>query len=260
MSDVEAGTDQVIDPVVDPVVESDASVPSADDLQIRVLSEPDELTALVTLFNQIWGSITPLVGVELLRAVSHSGGYTAAAYHGQQMVGGSLGFLARHDGDPALHSHVTGLLPGVRRTGLGRAMKLHQREWARQQGLPWVTWTFDPLVRRNAWFNIHVLRAQIHDYLPNFYGPIDDAINHRDESDRLLVAWPTDATLAAPADALTDGLVAVPTPDDIVVLRRMDPTAAATWRQRVRDELGGGLAAGATVVGVTRDGEYLLQP
>ena len=91
----------------------------------------------------------------------HAGGYVAAAYDGEQVVGGSLGFLARHLGEPALHSHVTGILPGVRRTGLGRAMKLHQRAWAAEHGLAWVTWTFDPLVRRNAWFNIGVLGAEV---------------------------------------------------------------------------------------------------
>ena len=70
-------------------------------------------------------------------------------------------------------------------------MKLHQRAWAADHGLAWVTWTFDPLVRRNAWFNIGVLGAEVHEYLVDFYGPIDDSINAGDESDRLLVAWPT---------------------------------------------------------------------
>ena len=138
-------------------------------------------------------------------------------------------------------------------------MKLHQREWARDHGLAWVTWTFDPLVRRNAWFNLCVLRAEAHEYLVDFYGPIDDAINHRDESDRLLVAWATTARRRSRATEAGAGPDRVPTPEDIVVLRRTDPTAAATWRQQVRDQLGGAMAAGATVVGVTRDGDYLLR-
>jgi predicted GNAT superfamily acetyltransferase len=231
----------------------------AEGFRIRVLSAPAQLQQVVTLFNQVWGSITPLVGVELLRAIEHAGGYVAAAYHGEQIVGASLGFLARHEGDQALHSHITGILPGVRHTGLGRAMKLHQREWARGNGLAWVTWTFDPLVRRNAWFNLCVLQARAHEYLVDFYGPIDDAINHRDESDRLLVAWATTGEEPPPLTDAEPGLDRVATPEDIVVLRRTDPMAAATWRRQVRDQLGGAMAAGAAVVGVTRDGDYLLR-
>ena len=230
------------------------------DVDLRVVSSTDELRRLVTLFNQVWGSITPIVGVELLRAIEHSGGYVLAAYHGDQVVGGSLGFLGRHGGRPALHSHITGILPGVRKTGLGRAIKLHQRAWAAEHGIAWVTWTFDPLVRRNAWFNLHVLRAAVDEYLVDFYGPIADSINHRDESDRLLVAWPTADELPPPADEDRPGMTVVDTPEDIVVLRRTDPAAASAWRHRVRDELGGALRAGGRVAGFSREGRYLVEP
>lgn len=229
-------------------------------MEIRVIETPADVKRLVSLFSQVWGSITPLVGVEMLRAIGHTGGYVAGAFAENRIVGGSLGFLGRHGDDLALHSHITGILPGVRQTGLGRSMKLHQRSWAAAAGLDWVTWTFDPLVRRNAWFNIAVLGATIDEYLVDFYGPMDDAINGNDPSDRLLAAWPTTPPDPAAEPVPERGTVAVPTPDDIVVLRRTDPTEASRWRMRVRDELGGGLAAGARVVGFTRDGEYLLAP
>jgi predicted GNAT superfamily acetyltransferase len=116
-------------------------------------------------------------------------------------------------------------------------------------------WTFDPLVRRNAWFNLSVLGARVDGYLVDFYGPIDDAVNAGDETDRLLVTWPVgDAPEAEPAGATT----AVPTPEDIVELRRADPAAAAAWRRRVRTELGDRLGAGGRVVGFTPAGEYLV--
>ena len=124
-----------------------------------------------------------------------------------------------------------------------------------------MTWTFDPLVRRNAWFNIDVLGAQVHEYLVDFYGPIDDAINAGDESDRLLVAWPT-STTATPAPTAgrrrpgADRRARRPTTSSCCgAPTGPRPTA---WRHRVRDELGGRLAAGGRVVGFTRDGEYLV--
>jgi predicted GNAT superfamily acetyltransferase len=226
---------------------------------IRVPDGPAEMRRLAALFDEVWGSTTPLVAPELLRAVDHAGGYVAAAYLGDHIVGGSLGFLARHEGEPALHSHITGVLPRVRQTGLGRALKLHQRVWAADHGLAWVTWTFDPLVRRNAWFNLHVLGATVHDYLVDFYGPIDDAINAADESDRLLVVWPA-VRPETTAEPNLSGTVAVPTPEDIVALRRIDPAAAAEWRRRLRAELGDRIAAGARVVAFSREGEYLVRP
>jgi predicted GNAT superfamily acetyltransferase len=231
-----------------------------EEVDIRAVENPSEMQRMVTLFNQVWGTTTPLVGAELLRAVQHAGGYVAAAYVGDQVVGASLGFLGRHLDQPSLHSHITGVLPGVRRTGLGRAMKLHQRSWAADRGLAWVTWTFDPLVRRNAWFNIHVLGASVHEYLIDFYGPIDDAINAGGESDRLLVAWAVDGSDRQPDAELPEGAIVVPTPEDIVVLRRTDPAAAADWRRRLRSELGGPLAAGARVLDVTETGDYVVVP
>ena len=180
--------------------------------------------------------------VELLRAAHHAGGYLRLAEHGGQVVGGSFGFLARHHGEPALHSHVTGLLPGVRHTGIGRAIKLHQRAWAAANGLAWIVWTFDPLVRRNAWFNLGVLGARVEEYLVDFYGPIDDTVNAGDETDRLLVAWAVhdaaaDGARAGPARRFT-----VPTPEDIVALRRTDPDGggqvAAAAADRARGRLG----------------------
>lgn len=237
---------------------------TATQLEIRTLTTAHEMIALSTVFQQVWGSITPLVEVELLTAIAHSGGYVAGAFDHDTIIGASFGFLARHRGTPALHSHVTGILPGVQHSGVGRAMKNHQREWARAAGLDWVTWTFDPLVRRNAWFNIEVLGATVDSYHENFYGPLEDNVNSGDETDRLLVAWattPTDAgvTESAPTTpGLTEGVVAIPTPADVVVLRRTAPAEALHWRRTLRADLGGRLAAGGRVIGFTRDGDYLV--
>jgi predicted GNAT superfamily acetyltransferase len=226
------------------------------DVAIREPVDVADLRRLAAVFDEIWGTTCPLVRVEVLRAAQHAGGYLCLAEHGERVVGGSFGILARHHGDPALHSHVTGVLPDIRHTGAGRAIKLHQRAWAAANGLAWIVWTFDPLVRRNAWFNLGVLGARVEEYLVDFYGPIDDSVNAGDESDRLLVAWATHD--AAAVEAPRGARVTVPTPDDIVALRRTDPAAAAAWRRRLRTELGDALAAGAQVVEFTRAGEYVV--
>ncbi len=237
------------------------------DIEIRTLSNADEMSDVVDVFQQVWGSPTELVRLEMLMAVAHSGGYVSAAYHttkpGQRrgtIIGASLGILARHHDQPALHSHVTGLLPGARNSGVGRALKMHQRDWAAERNIQWIVWTFDPLVRRNAWFNIAVLGAAAHQYLPSFYGKMTDAINAGDDSDRLLVAW--DVTEDPPSEPLDgsglSGVELVATPEDIVALRRTDPTAVTRWRSSTRDALTSALEAGRPILGFTREGEYVI--
>ncbi len=230
------------------------------ELEIRRLADPTDMHNVVTVFQQVWGSGTPIVGVELLRAISHSGGYVAGAFESGSIVGASFGFLAEHAGERALHSHVTGILPGVQHSGVGRAMKHHQRAWATEHSIRWITWTFDPLVRRNAWFNLGVLGVEIAEYLVDFYGPMSDVINANDTSDRLLVAWSTRDPIQPRGPADDGDLVEVPTPDDIVALRRTDPAAAAEWRRRQRAELEPLINSGGTIVGMTRAGDYQIRP
>lgn len=231
------------------------------DTDIRNLHAPGELAEVNALFQQVWGTHEAVVHLDLLRAVAYAGGYVAGAFDGNHLVGASFGFLADYRGERALHSHITGILPGVQHSGVGRALKDHQRGWAAERGVAWVTWTFDPLVRRNAWFNIEVLGARVAEYVDDFYGAMHDSLNAGSASDRLVVAWPTDPSHAPSHPGPDPGCdtVEVATPDDIVVLRRTDPAAAAGWRMRLREQLGGRLAAGARVVGFTRAGAYVLE-
>lgn len=232
-----------------------------DVIEIRNLATAEEFAAIGTLFQEVWGLPTPLITLEMLTAIVHSGGYVAGAFgERDEPIGGSVGFLARHEGDPALHSHVTGVRADLRHGGVGRALKLHQREWAAEHGLPWITWTFDPLVRRNAWFNVAILGADVHEYLPSFYGTMNDAINAGDESDRLLMAWRVDTPVPQTAREGREAVdpLLVPTPLDIVELRRTDPRAVARWRAETRDALTNALGAGRRVLGFTRDGNYVI--
>ncbi len=229
-------------------------------IEVRTISTRAEFLEHDALMQSVWGMSAPLVTVELLTAIAHSGGYVAGALQDGRMVGASVGFLADHHGKSALHSHITGVVDSMRHAGIGRAIKLHQRAWACERGLDWITWTFDPLVRRNAWFNIALLGADVDAYLPSFYGTMTDAINAGDESDRLLMAWSVAAPIVGhPHDGrgVADPIL-VPTPADIVELRRIDPPAVGRWRAETREALTGALDAGHRVLGFTREGAYVI--
>ncbi|WP_327090864.1 GNAT family N-acetyltransferase [Nonomuraea sp. NBC_01738] len=252
-------------------------------IEIRELHDMAEFAQLYRVFDSIWHPEpgNPPVTVELMKVFSHSGSYVAGAFEGGEMVGGSVGLLAAGG---SLHSHVTGAAIG---RGIGLALKYHQRDWALARGLTTITWTFDPLVRRNARFNLVKLGAMPEEYLEGFYGEMADAINEGDESDRLLAVWrltgerepysldgavtglaerdglphalPLDgAPGGAPDRAVGGATVLVATPPDIETLRRGDPGAGKAWRMAVRDVLGGLMRDGGSVVGFTDRGEYVV--
>ncbi|MGW5421228.1 GNAT family N-acetyltransferase [Streptomyces sp. NPDC003943] len=244
-------------------------------LDVRELHTMEDLDTVSRLYAGIWGTAadSPPVSAEVMRALSHAGNYVAGAYEQGRLVGASVGFY----GDPVgttLHSHITGASQG---RGIGLALKLHQRQWALARGLGRITWTYDPLIRRNAHFNLVKLGARPEEYLRSFYGAMDDAINGGDESDRVLTAWdltaPGPYTFDLPADVArgvrdddgrpvigpTDAhTVLIDLPDDIESLRRTDPGAARDWRLAVRHTLGGLLAEGARVAGFHDRRSYVI--
>ncbi|WP_213451738.1 GNAT family N-acetyltransferase [Rhizomonospora bruguierae] len=245
-------------------------------LRVAELTAIGEHQAAAALLTRIWQAASPaqLVSADLMRALAHSGNYVAGAYQGNRLVGAAIAFF----GADHLHSHITGVDPGCQRLGVGGALKQHQRAWAHRRGLAEIRWTFDPLVRRNARFNLLTLGAVVRAYLPDFYGDLADAVNQGDASDRLYVAWDVRDAAPRPPDTLTgarvilDDLherpvslaerggdrVAVAVPADVEALRRRDPRVAAWWRQEVRTALGGALADGYRVIGFTAGGQYLL--
>jgi predicted GNAT superfamily acetyltransferase len=293
------------EPAPDPPEATSAAVAAAAaaDVVIHELHRPQELKAAQRLFEEIWrpaeGDPPPMTA-ELLRALAHAGSYVAGAFAGARLVGASAGFFTapadpgRQLGPPAgphpgprlgLHSHITGVAPGGQHRGVGFALKVHQRAWALARGITVVAWTFDPLVARNAWFNLAKLGARPTAYLEDFYGPMTDAINAGVASDRLLVAWRLDDPAVAVAcagrprppppveaeAALTVGPGLEPVahrPDTPAVtvalppeLEALGPGQRRAWRQAVREALGGRLAAGSAVTGFLRQPDrYLVEP
>jgi predicted GNAT superfamily acetyltransferase len=210
-------------------------------VEVADLHDIGELTQAAELFIEIWQTsraeapCTP----SLLRALAHSGNFVAGARTGGRLVGASVAFLHPARGAFGLHSHITGVGAEVVGRGVGFALKQHQRAWALERDLPVVTWTFDPLVRRNAFFNLVKLGAEIVEYLPNFYGPMGDGINAGDESDRCMVSWPL---AREPAVGASHGVVAEP---DLEALR-----AAGARVLLDEDATGAPVVAPATGAGV----------
>ena len=262
-------------------------------LTIVELDDVEGIHEAARLFNVVW-SVTgeePLIPPNTLRALQHSGNYVFGAYEGDRLTGAIVGFLGRHDGSPQLHSHVLGVSPLSQGRSVGFALKQHQRAWTLAQGIDIVTWTFDPLVRRNAYFNVAKLGATISAYYPDFYGAMNDGINDGDLSDRVLVEWPLDDPGVAAASEghpseldlrrlQDDGAVIVLhtngdgtpetndrrdsvllacIPEDIVELRASDRDLANSWRAALRDVLGGALEDGYAAVGMSRTGWYVLR-
>lgn len=247
-------------------------------LVLTELSALADLRALSGFFDVLWQRATPALPLELLRALTSAGNYTAAAHLDGELVGGLTGFLGRHGDATILHSHILGVAPAVQRRGVGRALKQHQRAWAARRGIATITWTFDPLVARNARFNLVHLGARPTAYLPDFYGPMDDGFNASSPTDRLLVTWPTQPR---PAAAVPQGVPAAlerdvgggpvvrdvgagprrcRLPADIVSLRRTDPALAAAWSAALRATLGAAMTAGDAVAGLDADNAYVLLP
>ena len=253
-----------------------------DDVTVRELAGSREMTAASTLWDAIWfrADAGHEVDPALMVALSHAGGYLAAAYAGEDMIGAALGFWGVPAGG-TLHSHITGVLPGHVGRGVGSALKQHQRAWVLARGGSAITWTYDPLVSRNAYVNVR-LGARPESYLPDLYGDLDDVLNRGDASDRLLVRWrltesppprstveavellidvdgaPATGTARADLDPATPVTVAVP--DDITTLRRVAPTTASRWRTEVRDVLQPLLADGWSITGFDRGTGYRVEP
>lgn len=224
-------------------------------ISIRSLQTVDEITAACAVLSEVWGGDRTGMPPNLLRALAHSGNYAVGLYDGERMIGASVAFFAA-PAARSMHSHITGIVDGYRSLGLGRMLKQHQRSWAFARDVGNITWTFDPLVARNAHFNIRVLGARITEYLVDHYGAMDDGLNRGDESDRLMVSWALAAPVAAPREE--DVITTVEVPADIEAIRREAPGEALDWRYRVREAFEGLLQDGFVVGGFDDERGYLF--
>jgi predicted GNAT superfamily acetyltransferase len=236
-------------------------------IEIRVAHTAADSALIAELFDKVW-DVKSMVSPEIMTASLHNGGYGSVIYMGsgdtRRVVGAAFALVGRALPGligPNLHSHATGVLPEFVGMGIGEMIKRHQWHWAKENGFDSITWTFDPLVRRNAHFNLVKLGARVLGYHQNFYGELDDGINAGEQSDRVLVRWDV-AGVAAPLgnsciDPMPNSIV-IETPADIEQLRKTDRVQSDQWRARQRAAFESAQLAGLHVVGLTRNFSYVL--
>ena len=138
----------------------------------------------------VWGySDNDLIPKRVFIVADRIGGQVIGAFDGDVMVGFAMALPGYRAGKSYLHSHMLAVLPEYRNTGLGRGLKLAQRDDALARGFDLMEWTFDPLEIKNAHLNIVRLGAIARRYMPNFYGPSTSPLQGGLPTDRLVVEW-----------------------------------------------------------------------
>ena len=233
-------------------------------LRIQLAHSPADAALISQVFDEVW-SVKTMVSPEIIVASLHNGAYGSVVWDGDSPVAAAFAIvgksLTKQAGELNLHSHAAGVVQSHAGQGIGTQLKMHQWQWARENGFATITWSFDPLVRRNAWFNMVKLGANVTNYYQNFYGELDDGINAGEQSDRVLVQW---QVLAAGVPQSLEvvkeqvGDVVIATPEDIESLRKTNKAEAQVWRARQREAFEEAIEAGYSVRGLNAEFSYVL--
>lgn len=163
---------------------------TSSDIEIRTCILLKEVQACVELQQLVWqdpdSEVAPL---HVFVAARETGGQVLGAFERDQLVGFALSFAALRQGRPYLHSHMTAVRPGLQNMGIGRRLKLFQREEALSRGIELIEWTFDPMEFRNAHFNINRLGAIVRRLHPNLYGITPSPLHSGLPTDRFVAEW-----------------------------------------------------------------------
>jgi predicted GNAT superfamily acetyltransferase len=161
------------------------------DVEIRKLTKHAEFAAAVQLQSEIWGfADIELLPLRLFVVADKIGGQVLGAFDRSRMVAFCLAIPGlKAGGKYYLHSHMLGVLPEYRNSGLGRQMKLKQRDEALERGIELIEWTFDPLELKNAYFNIERLGAIVRRFVYNQYGSTSSHLHGGLPTDRCTAEW-----------------------------------------------------------------------
>jgi predicted GNAT superfamily acetyltransferase len=243
----------------------------AEGIVVRKCSALEEFQTCVELQREIWDEedleIEP---VTMFVVASITGGQVLGAFDGNKMVGYTLAVVGLRRGLVYLHSHQTGVSAAYRDRGVGRMLKLFQRDEALGRGIRLVEWTFDPLELKNAHFNLNRLGAICRRFVPNLYGVTTSPLHRGIETDRLVAEWWLDSprVVAAiqnlvPSPNATNAPAAIELPAELEQWKQDSPQQVKAVQTRVRGEFTKWFAREYAALGV-RTGEkgaaYLLAP
>ena len=244
-------------------------------IELRRLEAHEEFAQAVELQRITWGAgFRDVVPAAILKVTQRVGGITAGAFgpHGE-LLGFVYGLTGFYDGRMAHWSHMLAVRPEHRDRGLGRKLKEYQQSELTAAGIEWIYWTVDPLIARNAHFNLNRLGVGVREYVPDMYGDTGSSL-HAFGTDRFVVVWHAAGTTrtlgaaafdgksidespilnllddAALACALSQPLVRIEIPLDI---ENLAIDQARGWRQSSRRGFVAALANQYDVAGFTRD-------
>lgn len=247
---------------------------SADKIQDGILVRHcygiEEFEACVRVERDVWKSADiDVVPIPLFVVASETGGQVLGAFRGSELVGFTLAIAGWRSRKPFLHSHMTAVLEGYMNQGIGRRLKLLQKEDALARGISLVEWTFDPLMTKNAYFNFARLGAIARRYLPNVYGITTSPLHGSLPTDRLVAEWHLGSDrvrkvlTGKPVKPASKKAARVRIPANIEELRTSNPLKAREIQSEIRAEFMKWLGKGYAATGVQPgEGgvEYVLEP
>ncbi len=240
---------------------------SPSNIVVRHCDSLGEFEACVAIQRTVWGEdIT--VPAPLFVVAKETGGQVLGAFEGARMAGFTLALVGIHDGRPLLHSHMTAVLPEFQNRGIGRLLKLAQREDALLRGITLVEWTFDPLELRNAYFNLMRLGAVVRRYIPNCYGITGSPLHAGLPTDRLMAEWRLDSQrvkgiMAGSAPRPGGSTAKIGIPSDIGEWKSRDRSRAQRVQDEVREQFQRWFGEGYGATALERAGQvtnYILEP
>src|SRR5262249_26389145 len=247
-----------------------SSQPSgASPIIVRKCTQLAEFRECITLQREIWKETDLEIEPATMFVVSaHTGGQVLGAFDDQQLVGYTLAVVGLHGTAPYLHSHHTGVHSDYRDRGVGRMLKLFQREDALSRDIRLVQWTFDPLELRNAHFNFNRLGAIARVFHPDLYGVTTSPLHRGLATDRLVVEWHLDSprvigTIGGIIHEPSFAPATIDVPAELERWKLEDLNKVQRVQQHLREEFTNWFGRGYAAIGTrtTKTGtQYLLAP